>query len=129
MGPALCVPYGFSYFEMLLYTISAAMLSGYIVLRFSHNINILLDKLLQKRGNKPGFKPKLRKYLHFWNRYGFYGVIALTPVLIGIPLGVWISARLGTSQKRIMVTLFVFSVFWASLSYYIASSGINLVDS
>jgi hypothetical protein len=55
--------------------------------------------------------------------------MALTPVLIGIPLGVWISARLGTGEKRILVTLFVLCVFWASLAYFAALSGVNLVDS
>jgi hypothetical protein len=129
VGPALSVPYGFSYFEMLLFNISAAMASGYAILRFSSNINYLLGKLLPKRRSKPGFKPQLRKYLRFWNRYGFYGVMVLTPILIGIPLGVWLSARLGTGKMRIMVTLFVFCVFWASLSYFAALSGINLVDS
>jgi hypothetical protein len=128
-GPALSVPYGFSYFEMLLFNISAAMVSGYVILRFNRHINTVLGKLLPKRQSKPGFKPQLRKYLRFWRRYGFYGVMALTPVLIGIPLGVWISARLGTDQTRIMVTLFVLSVFWASLSYFAALSGTNLVDS
>jgi uncharacterized protein Usg len=129
VGPALSVPYGFSYVEMLLFNVGAAMFSGYVILRFSRHINLLLDKLLQKRDSKPGFKPQLRKYLRFWRRYGFYGVMALTPVLIGIPLGVWISARLGTGKTRIMVTLFVLTVFWASLAYYAALSGVNLVDS
>jgi len=129
VGPALSVPYGFSYLEMLLFNISAAMASGYVTLRFSSNINSLLGRLLPKRQKKPGFKPQLRKYLRFWNKYGFYGVMLLTPVLIGIPLGVWLSARLGTGRTRIMLTLFVLSVFWASLSYFAALSGVNLVDS
>ena len=128
VGPALCVPYGFSFLEMLLFNISAAMISGYVILRFNSQINTMLGKLLPKRKSKPGFKPQLRKYLRFWHRYGFYGVMALTPILIGIPLGVWISARLGTGKTHIMLTLFVFSVFWASLSYYATLSGISLVD-
>ncbi len=126
VGPALSVAYEFSYFEMVLFNISAAMISGYMVLRFNDSINVLLGKVLPKRKSKPGFKPQLRKYLKFWHKYGFYGVMALTPILIGIPLGVWISKRLGTNQTRIMVTLFVFSLFWASLFYYTTLSGINL---
>lgn len=129
IGPALSVPYGFSYVEMLLFNVSGAMVSGYVILRFSHRINVLLGKLLPKRQSKPEFKPHLRKYLRFWQRYGFYGVMALTPILVGIPLGVWLSARLGTGRRRIMVTLFVCCVFWASLSYFATLSGFNLLDS
>ena len=129
VGPALSVAYEFSYFEMLLFNISAAMISGYVVLRFNDYLNVLLGKFLPKRQSKPGFKPQLRKYLRFWHRYGFYGVMALTPILIGIPLGVWISKRLGTNQTHIMITLFAFSFFWASLFYFSALSGINLFDS
>ena len=128
VGPALSVPYGFSYIEMLLFNVSAAMISGYVVLRFNRYINSLLGKVFPKRQGKPKFKPQLCKYLRFWQRYGFYGVMALTPILIGIPLGVWLSARLGTSKTRIMVTLFVLCVFWASHSYFAALSGINLFD-
>jgi len=129
VGPALSVPYGFSYFEMFVFNISAAMISGYLTMRYSYTINMLLNKLLPSRKSKPGFKPQLRKYLRFWNRYGFYGVMVLTPILVGIPLGVWISARLGTGKSRIMITLFVLSAFWASVSYFVALSGSTLVDS
>jgi hypothetical protein len=113
---------------MLLFNISAAMLSAYMVMRFSRHINALLGRLMPRRQSKPGFKPRLRKYLRFWRRYGFYGVMLLTPILIGIPLGVWISARLGTNRVRIMATLFVFCVFWSSLAYLAARSGVNLVE-
>jgi hypothetical protein len=125
--PALSVPYGFSYIEMFLFTISPAMISASVVLRFQYQINILLGKLLPKKDNKPSFKPKFRKYLRFWHRYGFYGVMILTPILVGIPLGVWLSARLGVPKAKIMITLFVFSVIWASLSYYTALSGLDLI--
>jgi hypothetical protein len=91
-----------------------------VTLRFSGHINALLSKLLPKRQRKPGFKPQLSKYLRFWRRYGFYGVMALTAALTGIPLGVWISSRLGTGKTPVMVTLFVLCVFWVSLSYFAA---------
>ena len=127
VGPALSVAYGFSYFEMLLFNISAAMSSAYVILRFSRHINVLLGRLIPRRQTKPGFKPQLRKYLRFWRRYGFYGVMLLTPILIGIPLGVWISARLGTGKARIMLTLLIMCFFWSSLAYFVALSGVNLI--
>lgn len=125
LGPALSAPYGFSYGEMLIFTLSAALLSAGVTLHFSRDINALIRRLLPKRQSKPGFRPELRKYLRFWKRYGFYGVMALTPVLIGIPLGVWISARLGTHKPRILMALCIFSVFWSSLLYFAARTGVS----
>lgn len=127
LGPALSAPYGFSYVEMLIYNVSPAMLSAWVTLRFSRDINAFISRLLPEKKSKPKFRPELRKYLRFWKRYGFYGVMALTPVLIGVPLGVWISARFGTHKPRILMTLFVFCVFWATVLYCVASLGIQFI--
>lgn len=59
--------------------------------------------------------------------YGFYGVMALTPILVGIPLGVWISARLGTHKPKIIITLLACSVFWSSVLYFAAGYGITFI--
>lgn len=128
LGPALCAPYGFSYMEMLLFTLSAALLSAWVTLHFSRHINALITRLLPKKRNKPAFRPELRKYVRFWKRYGFYGVMALTPILIGIPLGVWIAARLGTHKPKILITLAIWATLWSSGLYYAAHAGITLIE-
>ena len=127
LGPALSVPYGFSYWEMIVWNMSGAMLSATVTLHYSRNINTLIRRLLPKRESAPRFRRDLRRYLRFWKNYGFYGVMLLTPVLIGIPLAVWISARLGTRKPRILVTLAVSSILWSSTLYYAALVGITFI--
>jgi hypothetical protein len=127
LGPALSAPYGFSYAEMLFYNVGAALLSASITLHFSRDVNALISRLLPKRTKKPGFRPELRKYVRFWRRYGFYGVMALTPVLIGIPLGAWIAARLGTHKASILLALFICSVLWSTVLYHAAQVGITFI--
>lgn len=127
LGPALSVPYGFSYWEMISWNLSAAMLSATVTLHYSRNINALIRRLLPKKESKPKFRGDLRRYVRFWRRYGFYGVMLLTPVLVGIPLGAWISARFGTHKPRILVTLAVCCVLWSSAVYYAALFGITFI--
>ncbi len=127
LGPALSVPYGFSFLEMIGWNVSGAMLSATVTLHFSRDINALIRRLLPKKEKRPGFRKELRRYVRFWRRYGFYGVMFLSPVLVGIPLGAWISARLGTPKPRILLMLSTFSVLWSSALYYAAIFGISFV--
>ena len=127
LGPALSAAYGFSYPEMLVFNLGAALLSAGVTLHFSRDINALIRQLLPRKQDKPAFRPELRKYLRFWKRYGFYGVMVLTPVLVGIPLGVWIAARFGTHKPRIMVTVSIMCLFWSTLLYYAARVGITFI--
>ncbi|MDF1628172.1 MAG: hypothetical protein P1U78_00130 [Alcanivoracaceae bacterium] len=127
LGPALSAPYGFSYWEMLFWNVSGAMLSATVTLHFSRNINLLIRRLLPKKDSAPRFRGNLRRYVRFWRRYGFYFVMLLTPVLVGIPLGAWISARLGTRKSRILLMLAIFSVLWSSALYYAALFGIAFI--
>ncbi|MGM0563818.1 MAG: hypothetical protein ACQES2_05755 [Pseudomonadota bacterium] len=127
LGPALSVPYGFSYWEMIAWNISGAMVSATVTLHFRRDINAFIRRLLPRRERKPGFRRELRRYVRFWRRYGFYGVMLLSPVLVGIPLGAWISARLGTPKPRILTMLAIFSVLWSSALYYAAQFGISFI--
>lgn len=127
LGPVLSVPYGFSYWEMIAWNMSAAMLSASVTLHFRREINAFLRRLLPRKDNKPRFRKELRRYVRFWRRYGFYGAMVLTPVLIGIPVGVWVSARLGTDRLRILLMVAVFCMLWSSALYYLASVGITFM--
>jgi hypothetical protein len=127
LGPAVSVVYGFSWPEMLAWNLSGAMLSTTLTLHYSRDINALIRRLLPKRQDKPHFRKELRRYVRFWRRYGFYGVMALTPVLVGIPVGTWVSARLGTHKQSIMVMMAIFCTFWSSVLFYAASVGVEFI--
>ena len=82
------------------------------------------------RGPKePKFQPKLRKLLRFYQRYGFWGLMTLTPILIGLPVGTWIAVRLGSSRRRVAVTALLMSLFWSTLSYWVTFNSVEQLTS
>ena len=127
LGPALSAPLGFTYWEMLAWNVSGALFSATMTLHFSRHINAFIRRLLPKKENKPRFRKELRRYVRFWRRYGFYGVMVLTPVLIGIPVGVWVSARLGTGKRQILVMVTLFSILWSSVLFKAARVGFDFI--
>jgi hypothetical protein len=58
------------------------------------------------------YKPKLRKYLVFWQRWGMTGTAFLSPVLISIPIGVFLAVRFGTPPRVIYWRMFLGILFW-----------------
>lgn len=76
---------------------------------------------------RPGFNPRLRKALRFYRKYGFWGLMALTPVLIGLPVGVWIAARLGSKRWMIALVCACSCLTWSSLAYVVALNGADWI--
>jgi hypothetical protein len=59
------------------------------------------------------FSPRSRRIVRLWNRYGFAGVAAITPILLSIPLGTFILTRFESKKKKILIYLFISIVFWS----------------
>lgn len=123
LGPIMAAATGFSYTEMLLFNVSAAIISTLKVL-------YLGDWIFAKRGRKKGhtFNPKLRRFLYFWKKYGFISVAILAPVLIGIPTSTIIAQRLKTPKITIVYAHAITSFFWCSIFYFSITWGLLLVE-
>ncbi len=125
-GPAMSFSFGFSYFEMLIYNIGAALASVLISLKYSRAISRIIRRLFVKK-SVPKFNPKFRKYLRFWRKYGLYSIMFLTPVLIGVPVGAFLAVRFGTSKKKAFYIIAAMVVVWSTLFYYLGMFGYNIV--
>ena len=130
VGPALGVGFDMTYIEAVGYTMMGAGVAVYTTLYFERALTRFfrrLTGLLPGQGLKerPRFKPGLRKVLRLYKRYGFWGLMALTPILIGLPLGVWMAVRLGSSKFKVAVTVLLMALFWSSLSYMVALNGLE----
>ncbi|WP_020531576.1 hypothetical protein [Flexithrix dorotheae] len=123
VGPALSFGFGFSYFEMVIFNYSAALISALVSLYFAPNIVAFIRRLFKMKP-KP-YNARWRKILVFWNKYGFYGVMVLSPILISIPLGAIISQRFKTPAPKILIYLSVMVLFWSSLAYFLAKFGMS----
>ncbi|MBX2842618.1 MAG: hypothetical protein KTR26_12675 [Flammeovirgaceae bacterium] len=123
VGPALSFGFGFSYLEMVIFNYSSALFSALISLYFAPNIMAFISRLF-KLEPKP-YNARWRKVLVFWKKYGFYGIMLLSPILIGIPLGVIISQRFKTPASKILIYMSVMVLFWSSLAYFLAKFGLG----
>ncbi len=127
VGPAFSYICGFSYLEMILYNLGAALFSTLLFLRFSRAITKLLNAIFPGKKKKQ-FNPKLRKYIRFWNKYGLYGTMFLTPVLVGIPVGAFLAVRFGTRKRIIIYMTAIMVVFWSTVFYYLGMFGFDIID-
>lgn len=128
MGPVLGVGFDMSYIEAVGYTMMGAGVTVYTTLYFERALTRFFRGLIglipgQGLKERPSFKPGLRKTLRLYKRYGFWGLMVLTPILIGLPLGVWIAVRLGSSKTKVAVTVLLMALFWSSLSYIVTLNG------
>ncbi|CAH0990859.1 hypothetical protein SIN8267_00959 [Sinobacterium norvegicum] len=125
LGPALAVGFGMGYIEAVGYTLLGAAVTVFTTLaferrltRWSKQVVILLSS--SEKPRRVVFKPKLRRALRFYRRYGFWGLMILTPILIGLPVGVWIAVRLGTAKLKVAISVLLVAFIWSTLSYAVA---------
>ncbi|MBT7086057.1 MAG: hypothetical protein HN737_07885 [Desulfobacterales bacterium] len=127
VGPGLSYACGFSYIEMLVFNLGAALTSTVFFLRYSRDIGKRLNRLFPGK-NRKRFSPRYRKFIRFWNKYGLYGTMFLTPVLIGIPVSAFFSVRFGTRKIKIIYMVTIFVVLWSTIFYYLGMLGYDLVS-
>jgi hypothetical protein len=130
VGPALGVGFDMTYIEAVGYTMLGAGVTVYTTLYFERALTRFFRSLIgliprQGLKERPRFKPGLRKTLRLYKRYGFWGLMALTPVLIGLPVGILMAVRLGSSRFKVAVTVLPMAFFWSSLFYMVALNGLE----
>jgi hypothetical protein len=122
IGPLIAVGAGFSYFEMLLFNMGAALSSAAAAL-------FMTDLWMTKRQAKvKGFNKNLRKALKIWKRYGKSVTLLMAPILLGVPSYALIARRLKESRKKIMFELVVATFIWCSVIYWAGIKGLLLAD-
>ena len=129
VGPALGAGFGMSYVEVISYTLLGASITIVSAIYFQHALTRLCKQLM---GYWPGrtatppakFSPRLRKTLLFYRRYGFWGLMLLTPILFGLPVGTWLALRLGSSPIRVAASLLTMTLGWSTLFYLLVLNGL-----
>ncbi len=122
IGPLMAAGLGFSYWEMMLYNISAALSSSLIVL-YASDIYFA-----RRKSNPKGFNRKLRQALGYWKKYGKWVALTLAPVLLGIPTYVFIARRLKERRRIIMLEIGAITSAWCTLIYFAGKQGIIAVQ-
>ena len=118
-GVPLALTLGFSFFEAVVVT----SLGGFTgVLIFVSLSNFLIKKIKDLRHKKPKekvenkkkmFTRKNRLIITVKQRFGLWGIAALTPLLFSIPIGCFIATRYFKDRQKIIIYMFASVLSWS----------------
>ncbi|GAB7219685.1 hypothetical protein [Vibrio comitans] len=112
-GPAIAAVMSYSYPEMLLFNMLPALVAAYV----GWSLGPLTPSLFS-RGKAVVFRPKLKRFMQRWNRYGQVVMAILAPVLVGIPSYTFVSKRLNQSAVKTFGLLTLSILFWSGAAYF-----------
>lgn len=122
IGPLIAAGADFSYIEMLVFNLGAAISSSIGTLWVT-------DLWMRKRtSTRKGFNGNLRRALKLWKKYGRGGSAVLAPVLIGIPTYALLARRFKASRRSIVTEITVITFTWCSVIYWAGISGLVAVS-
>jgi hypothetical protein len=137
-APLISISYGFNYIQTALitalggilgilffyflskwiirqyYRFSPAIFSYFAGEKLERSMKILNDEYLPKKK----FTRKNKLIINIRNKYGFFGIIILTPVLLSIPLGAFLARKYYSGRDHTLVYMSISAVIW---SFFISS--------
>ena len=78
--------------------------------------------VIKTRKNKKNFSKKNKFIVLTRRKYGLFGIAALTPVLLSIPLGTFLANKYYRNKKNVLFSLTISVVCWSiivSLTYFL----------
>jgi hypothetical protein len=137
-APFISIGYGFNYFQTVLITAVGGILgilffyflSRWIIrqyylyspLVYSYFTGEKIEKsigTLQKDNLlKKKFTRKNKLIINIRNKYGYIGIILLTPVLLSIPIGAFLAQKYYSKKNNTLIYLSISIVLW---SFFISS--------
>lgn len=116
-GPVLGAAAGYSIMEIVLVTLSGMMTS---VIGFTYLGDWIKNTWTIKiRKNPKRFTKRTRNIIKIWQKFGVYGIAALTPILLTPIGGTILLTSFGIDKQKIISTLLVSGLFW---SFILAAS-------
>ncbi|HLN54939.1 MAG TPA: hypothetical protein VK207_03040 [Bacteroidales bacterium] len=101
--------------ETLLYTNLGGMLGVFIFLSFSGFLiktwNGYRSHFHKKK--KLIFTPANRRFIKIKKKYGFWGIVILSPVILSIPVGAFLAAKYYGVRPRVFFWLIAGQIFWS----------------
>lgn len=110
--------FNMSFLETILYTNIGGFLGIVVFTMFSKGLIKLYDafwpaKLTCKRKSKKVFTRRNRRLVTLKNKYGLPGIAILTPVLLSIPLGVFLNTKYYGNKKISYLYLLLSQIVWS----------------
>lgn len=115
---------GMSFTETLIYTnlggaigmFASVYFSGFIIKQWTR---FWPEKFRLRRKKRKIFTKRNRWFVNFKSKYGLFGIVILSPVLLSIPLGAFLTVKYYGIKKANIIWLLAGQVFW-SVAYTVA---------
>jgi hypothetical protein len=137
-APPVAIEMGFNYFQTILITTIGGIIgvaffffvSRFIISLFCKYYPLIIQylnpgKIIKGRTIKKKFTKRNRRIVNLMDKYGLFGIIALTPVILSIPIGTLIAARFFSKPKYHTFLYLALSVlFWSfimSTAFFVTS--------
>ena len=107
-----------SFKETLLYTNVGGIIGAVVFVFFSDFLikafnNYWPESLKIKRKTRAVFTKRNRLLVKIKSKYGLYGIVILSPVLLSIPLGSFLTVKYYGTQKANIIWLIAGQIFWS----------------
>ena len=81
---------------------------------FHYHFNIDLNRFFRKwRPNFSSSVKKKRLFVKFRNKYGFFGIIIATPIILSIPIGAFLLNRYYSGRKHVFAYMILSILGWS----------------
>jgi hypothetical protein len=133
--PIFIIKEDLSFWESVLFGISSGTFGVVVFMYLSSGLLSVWNWFKRKTGlfkrKKPRkvFSKKSRRFVKIKNRYGLFGIAALTPILLSIPIGCFIAMRYYKNKKKIFLYLFLSVVVWSFIFASFGSTILRIFDS
>lgn len=137
-APLISIGYGFNYFQTVIFTTAGGILgilffyflSKWIIRQYNKFCPIVFSyftgEKLEKAKKilncdqppKKKFTRKNKIIINLRRRYGFFGIILFTPVLLSIPIGAFLAQKYYSKKANVLVYMSISVVLW---SFFISS--------
>lgn len=119
--PLAVIQYDFNFLQTLLYSLSGGIIGVFIFSLLNDKIKILFPKKKKiKTQRKRGIKEVIT--IKTARKYGVYGIAAITPVLLSIPIGTIIALRLFPEKRKTVRVLMSSVVIWSIILSVVLTS-------
>ena len=137
-APVISIGYGFSYLQTVMFTTLGGIaglfffyyLSRWMIRLYFKLCPVVISyfggeeakKALQesqcKKPNRKKFTRKNKTIINIRNKYGLFGIVLLTPVLLSIPIGAFLAQKYYSKKSNVLVYLSLSVLMW---SFFISS--------
>lgn len=116
--PVAIYIFNMSFFETILYTNIGGLLGIIVFTLISKGILRVFDviwprKFICKKKKRKTFSKRNRRLVLIKTRYGLPGIIILTPILLSIPIGVFLNTKYYGQKKISYLYLLLSQIGWS----------------